>query len=305
MSSLVKIKVIYDYYSSKRVSVIFVNEEELLSETYEDFKARLSKEVDLSKITAGSLRLTVRDNGLDVDLSPKYYNLQMKSILDQDPSKNITLNALSSPAIEHLSKVRKRERDVEGEKREASTTALPTKEDGSCNAKRSLLYSDKSAENFSRPAPNTDNRILLPLERYSKKQQQIVDEIKSKLQLKRGELAKLHQRLEQSAQQNTGTLPVCGKCHLRLGHTKKTCSFSPCKSAYSCGFLPKHGSEKIAVNTLEKEVARLEHQQAMAESEVVNANRAADKVINSAPKQIEDIMISEFPGKYTSFGLSK
>ena len=36
----------------------------------------------------------------------------------------------------------------------------------------------------------------------------------------------------------------CGNCHLRLGHRRRNCTFSPCKSVYSCGLLEKHPDEK-------------------------------------------------------------
>ena len=50
--SLVQIKVIYDYYSSKRVTPFFIVEEELLEYDFQAFKERLVKEVPhLAKMT--------------------------------------------------------------------------------------------------------------------------------------------------------------------------------------------------------------------------------------------------------------
>ena len=57
--SLVKINILYDYHATKRVTIVFVTEEELLSESFDEFKKWLLNEIPhLSKIAA-SLRLTV------------------------------------------------------------------------------------------------------------------------------------------------------------------------------------------------------------------------------------------------------
>lgn len=60
-------------------------------------------------------------------------------------------------------------------------------------------------------------------------------------------------------------------------------------SAYSCGSLTKYGSEKVAFTTLERETARLERSLTSAQNEIQNAQRAADKLLSSVPKQIEDV----------------
>ena len=63
--SLVQIKVIYDYYSFKRVTPFFIEEEELLDYDFQAFKECLVKEVPhLAKITslsAAPLRITMND----------------------------------------------------------------------------------------------------------------------------------------------------------------------------------------------------------------------------------------------------
>ena len=75
--SLVQIKVINDYYSSKRVTPFFIGWEELLEYDFQVFKERLLKEVPhLAKITslsAAPLRITMNDEKNEVDLSPVYF----------------------------------------------------------------------------------------------------------------------------------------------------------------------------------------------------------------------------------------
>ena len=62
----------------------------------------------------------------------------------------------------------------------------------------------------------------------------------------------------------------------------------PCKSAYSCGYLSKHVSEKFKISNLQREIAKLEG----------NLN----KVTTSIPKQIEDVIVRELPCRYTLNG---
>lgn len=78
--SLIQIKVVYNYYSSTRITPIYILEEELQNSSFEVFKSRVIKDIPhLAK--AFSLRWTIDDDGLDVDLSPGYFNIQMRGIL--------------------------------------------------------------------------------------------------------------------------------------------------------------------------------------------------------------------------------
>ena len=76
-----------------------------------------------------------------------------------------------------------------------------------------------------------------------KSKKKAVKEIKNCLETKRQELVRFDDKIRAS-QQNRGHLSACGNCHLKLGHSRKICTFSPCKSAFSCGILSKHSSKK-------------------------------------------------------------
>ena len=78
--SLVKIKIFYDYYSNKRGTPLFITEEELVSLRFDEFKARLFAEVPYLNKMATSLRLAVIKGNLEVDLSPIYFNYQIKGL---------------------------------------------------------------------------------------------------------------------------------------------------------------------------------------------------------------------------------
>ena len=119
----------------------------------------------------------------------------------------------------------------------------------------------------------------------------------------RQELVRFDDKIKRALEQNRGHLSAYGNCHLKLGHTRKICTFSPCKSAFSCGILSKHSSEKLERSNLEKDINRLKGKLRTAAKDVENTTCAADKVINSSSRQIEDVIINEMPDRYTSYGL--
>jgi len=162
--------------------------------------------------------------------------------------------------------------------------------------------SDSDSDSDVSANPPKDSRILLPLERYAKRQQQTANDLECKLNVKRQELAKCREKLNKASQQNQGNKTACGNSHLKLGQTKKSGEFSPCRSVYSCGSLTKNGGEKIAFATLERETARLERSLSTAQNEIHNAERATDKVLSSVPKQIEDVIVKELPNRYMLLG---
>ena len=95
-----------------------------------------------------------------------------------------------------------------------------------------------------------------------------MEDIQRLLKTKKQELANLESKIHFALQQNaenekSGNMTTCGKCHLKLGHTKKRCDYSPCKSA------------------------KLEGNLSTAQNEIQNAENAVSKVMTSVPNQIE------------------
>ena len=91
---------------------------------------------------------------------------------------------------------------------------------------------------------------MLPLQRYAKKQKEAINKIKNCIETKRQELVRFDDKIKRASEQNRGHLSTCGNCHLKLGHTRKICTFSPCKSSFSCGILSQHSSEKLERSNL-------------------------------------------------------
>ena len=139
------------------------------------------------------------------------------------------------------------------------------------------------------------NNLMLPLERHVRKHEENIRNITNQLQSKNRELECFDSKLSDACHQNGGHLSACGNCHLKIGHTRKSCTFSPCKSAFSCGIVAKHSDKKSTRTNLTKEVSKLENELSKATSEMDSAKKALHNVNNSFKKRIEDILVNEEP----------
>ena len=81
---VIEIKIEHSCYSTKRITPVYIVKEELMSVEYSKFVERIVNEVPHLR-RMNSLRLTVKkDETFDgVDLSRKYFSLQMKGLLDK------------------------------------------------------------------------------------------------------------------------------------------------------------------------------------------------------------------------------
>ena len=136
------------------------------------------------------------------------------------------------------------------------------------------------------------------MERYAKNKQKAADDIQRLLKTKKQEFESCENKIRLASQQNAENktavnLTTCGNCHVKLGHTRKRCNYSPCKSAYSCGNLSKHVSDKLKISNLQREIAKLEENPVTAQSEIQSAESAVNKVMTSVLKQIEDVIVAE------------
>ena len=312
--SLVKVKVIYDYYATKRVTPIFMTEEVLMSLSYDEFKTHLTTEVPHLEKMGSSLRLTILEDDAEVDLSSSYFTFQIKGLLEKE--KNITIKAFvfDSPGLQNtnnasLSAIEKANRNDKSGRGESTARPSRAKRCISLPApmKEKPLFDDSDDEEDDQA--REEPKIMLPLERYAKNKQKAADDIQRLLKTKKQELASCEEKIRLASQQNeenkTATsinLTTCGKCHLKLGHTRKRCNYSPCKTAYSCGNLSKHVSDKLKISNLQREIAKLEGNLSTAQNEIQNAESAVNKVMTSVPKQIEDVIVAELPRRYTTYG---
>ena len=66
--------------------------------SFEVFKTRIFKDAP-HLVKAASLRWTIDEDGLDLDLSPSYFNIQMRSILGKEKSIKINAIEFESPVV--------------------------------------------------------------------------------------------------------------------------------------------------------------------------------------------------------------
>ena len=98
----IEIKIEYSYYSTKTITPVYIVEEELMSLEYSKFVERIVNEVPHLR-RMNSLRLIVKeDETFDaVDLSRKYFSLQMNGLLEKG-AENIRIRVFEfpSPAVD-------------------------------------------------------------------------------------------------------------------------------------------------------------------------------------------------------------
>ncbi|CAB4018743.1 Hypothetical predicted protein [Paramuricea clavata] len=266
MDNVTELRVEYKYYNKNRVTPIFISNDDLLSLTFEGFHGLVLKEVPhLKKISseAVALRMTiVDDDNSEVDISTKYFSSQMFSFLNKGMKIICVRVAVAeSPVAFSNTSV------SAGKEPHTSISIINTTPESSPTSKQE------------------SPRIVLPLERYAKKQAEVVQNYSDELTSNTKELTDFDFKLQKACDQNRGHLNACGNCHLKLGHTRKACGFSPCRSAFSCGMLSKHNNQKSKRSALAKNIAQLESKLTAANKDVENARMAVEKVQNSSQKK--------------------
>ena len=78
-----------------------------------------------------------------------------------------------------------------------------------------------------------------------------------------------------------------------------------CLSAFHCGDLTKHYDEKAQFQEKKKEISKLKTKLAKLEQEYAGRKVAFTRVHESVNKDVEDILIDEFPDEYITNGVSE
>ena len=306
MENLVEVQVLYKYYSKERITPLFIENNELLSLSYEEFYCRLLREVQhLRKLSTSSdsLRLIIVKGESEIDISPKYFKSQMTKLIDRG-SKTVVVRVAANESPLSLNS------NATANSRCETSSTLSS---GESKSKRRLdLTQNQQTETIRSvhvcdPGQDDNNAVIcksqhvvLPLERHARRYQQIVEDISDQLASKNQELEVLDKKLSAASSQNSGHLTVCGSCHLRTGHTRKGCQFSPCRSAFSCGILAKHNDQKSLRASIAKEVSSLNSKLLKAQTDLDSATTTMERMRNCSAKRIEDIIVNEKPNRYTS-----
>ena len=80
--------------------------------------------------------------------------------------------------------------------------------------------------------------------------------------------------LSRAAFHNSGSLSMCGKCHFKVGHTKRNCDGDECTSAMLCGVIDKHPNDKAVRRNLSQQVTKCEAELANLQSDYNSKLRA-------------------------------
>ena len=102
---------------------------------------------------------------------------------------------------------------------------------------------------------------------------------------------------------NAGSLSVCGKCHLRAGHTRGNSDGEECTSAMLCGILEKHPGEKSMQQNLTLKVTKCETQLGNLKSEYKNKFQAYKLVEELFARRLEQEIVTSDPSNYVKNGI--
>ena len=125
------------------------------------------------------------------------------------------------------------------------------------------------------------------------------DKISRQIESKEAELQCFNDSVKTPLIRNDGTLPVCGQCHLREGHTKRNCKLGSVKS---CGLIDKHPNEKGERRKMESELATLRKNLNKSQENFRMKKKAYSKVKESFVCKVEQDLILSNPDVYVQNG---
>ena len=145
------------------------------------------------------------------------------------------------------------------------------------------------------------------MERFLRHKRNNIAKLQSDLEEKKVNLEEFLSDLHEAQEENTHeqSNSSCGQCHLRLGHTRRNCTLSPCKSVYSCGLIEKHPDAKKNMKALENETAQLQRKIQKLQSEHDSYVKAKTSTDRSKSKVIESKLLAESPTRYIDASGSK
>ena len=180
--SLVQIKVIYDYYSSKRVTPFFIGEEELLESP------------------------SVQGVGTD--------RCEMKTNPPPNRPKHLP-TLLEAPRAKRSLQLQGRSKAEEYESADLCGEESCETNDQKFGKTSGLCAPTKSQDNTNQQTPL--ERFFSKTEEQINKKQEIIE----RLQNKENEILAKLERVKSDPRDGN----ICRNCHLRLGHSARTCQF--------------------------------------------------------------------------------
>ena len=132
-----------------------------------------------------------------------------------------------------------------------------------------------------------------PLEKYLEKAERNLETQSAKLEMQQIERDEINDKLH-AANLAAGDRKnsVCGNCHLRLGHTQKTCTLERCTDVFFCGQEKRHTGQ-INKRRLDQEITRQKKLVSECAEEVNKRKAAIQTVEKSKTKQIESLLLDD------------
>ena len=220
-----------------------------------------------------------RRNGFTSDKTMKYWREEDFNTLTVDVPpghRRLILNMVSKLRTPEM-KPHKRKLSPKKDYAQETLTGAP-------RSKRNILSVVESKV-------EAHKRALSPVERFIKIKEEELTSKNDEIAEKKRELDEWLENIENVAtinRKSTGT--KCSNCHLR-NHTVRTCVGEKCSSAFLCGDLAKHSDEKLAFQEKKRAISALEASAKIS---------AYSRVSNSVNKRFSDMLVEDFPDKYTN-----
>ena len=97
--------------------------------------------------------------------------------------------------------------------------------------------------------------------------------------------------------ENNLTGQRCSNCHYR-NDSVRSCHMEKCESVFFCGELTRHPDEKMKLQEQKNKIKALETSATKLEQELRSREAAFDRVQGSVNKQLEDMLLKEYPEEY-------
>ena len=186
-------------------------------------------------------------------------------------------------------------------------------------SKKQLLFDDKkctfptsASTRMSVPTPfesytdrlkSNTTTTSSPVDRMLARKWETIETATKELENAKLQKENFERELSKAVLLNSGTMSICGKCHLKLGHTRRNCDGEDCTSVMLCGVLDKHPGEKSTRRSLAQKVTKCKTQLANLQSDYKTKFEAYKSVEDSFAKKIEEDIIASDPPRYISNGV--
>ena len=135
---------------------------------------------------------------------------------------------------------------------------LPLKNKRYGDSKKELFdYSKSLRDNTADCTPpiQVENNAS-PVERMLARKLQNIKPAKIELNNAKTNKENFQRELTTALNHNSGSLSICGKWHLKIGHNRHVCDGEQCTSAMLCGIIDKHPDDKAKLRSLSQKVEK-------------------------------------------------